>query len=248
MSMRWYDAEGCIESTSINIIQHLPLLVVFLDIMQRSKRLRGYSDAKTNVNGIGRIHTDTEIGPHFESSGRRTYGASFSLKSNIPLPIISDLDTSSGSNTTTIDEAQHFFKVTWPEIRRDKEPCILRVALERAAKYLPVEHQEAVTGHLSNIVRFEEVEGTSTATIRRLLGLPTTDSRVQLWTISKKLSGLETLLDPMEFWKAFLEIIRYMLYFPGCLLRSTDSITTRSLPAVAHWYCSRRRQLEQLHG
>ena len=90
MSMRWYDAEGCIESTSINIIQHLPLLVVFLDIMQRSKRLRGYSDAKTNVNGIGRIHTDTEIGPHFESSGRRTYGASFSLKSNIPLPIVSE--------------------------------------------------------------------------------------------------------------------------------------------------------------
>jgi len=154
--------------------------------------------------------------------------------------IVSDLGTSSGPNTTTTDDAQHFFKVTWPEIHRDKEPRILRVALDRAAKYLPVEHQEAVTGHLSNIVRFEEVEGTSTATIRRLLGLPTTDSRVQLWTISKKLSGLETLLDPMEFWKAIWEIIRCMLNFTVRLLLSTDSIMIRPLPTMADWYCSWR--------
>ena len=194
-----------------------------MDVIQRSKRLRGYGSAKTDLDGIGTIHTDTGTRLHFELSGRRTYGANFTLKSGTPLPTISNLDASSGFNNAAPDDAQHFFKVAWPEICRDNEPHILRVALDRAAKHLPIEHQEAVTGHLPNIVQFQEVEGTSTAIIRRLLGLPTTDSRVQLWTASKKLSGLETLLDPMEFWKVFWEIIRCMSDFTVCLFLSTDS-------------------------
>jgi len=212
--------------------------------MQRSKRLRGYGNAKTSLDCIGTIHTDAGIRPHFELSGRRTYGANFTLKSGTPLPTVSDLNASSGSDNPAPGDAQHFFKVAWPEICRDNEPHILRVALDRAAKHLPVEHQEAVTGHLPNIVQFQEVEGTSTAIIRRLLGLPTTDSRVQLWTVSKKLSGLETLLDPMEFWKAIWEIIRCMLNFMVRLLLSTDSIMIRSLPTMAHWHCPWRNQLE----
>jgi len=170
------------------------------------------------------------------------------LKSGTPLPTISNLDASSGFNNAAPDDAQHFFKVAWPEICRDNGPHILRVALDRAAKHLPIEHQEAVTGHLPNIVQFQEVEGTSTAIIRRLLGLPTTDSRVQLWTVSKKLSGLETLLDPTEFWKAFWEIIRCMSDFTVCLLLSTDSIMIRPSPIMAHWHCSWGHQSEYLHA
>jgi len=95
LSIKWYDAEGCIESTPIDIIQHLHLLVVVLNIIQRSKRLRGYGDAKTSLDSIGTVHMDTAVGPNFELSGRRTFGASFTLKPSTPLPTASNLNTSS---------------------------------------------------------------------------------------------------------------------------------------------------------
>lgn len=285
MSVRWYDAEGCIESAPIDIIRHLPLLIVFMDVIQRSKRLRGYGDAKTILDDIGTIHTDTATRPNFELSGRRMYGASFTLKPSTPPPIASNLNASpetAAPGAVTIDpngtsgdsaapvnnhtpmqtrattrrktdpdpdplkaeDAQHFFKVSWPERSRKKEPDILQVALDRVRDYLPVEHQEAVTGHLPNIVHFREVEGTSTAIIRQLLGLPTTGSRVQFWMVSKRLSGLATLVEPKAFLRAFWEIIRCMLNFAGCSLHLTNSIMARSLSTMADWYCSRRHQLE----
>jgi len=118
-------------------------------------------------------------------------------------------------HTPSVEDAQYFFKVAWPEISRRKESLIIQTALERAEKLLPVEHQAAVMEHMPNVIQSQEVEGTSTAIVRRLLGLPVTGSRVQHWMISRKLSKLETIVgEPEAFWKAYWEIIRCMSLLP----------------------------------
>lgn len=167
---------------------------------------------KKSLDSIGTVHMDTAVGPNFELSGRRTFGASFNLKPSTPLPVVSNLNTSSdragpddvalnynaipGHSAALVndytpteahsstrrknnpnpvhpkaEDAQHFLKISWPKISRQKEPAILRIASDRVKNHLPLEHPEAVMGHLPSIVQFREVEGTSTATIRQLLGL-----------------------------------------------------------------------------
>jgi len=121
-----------------------------------------------------------------------------------------------GPHTLNAEDAQYFFKVAWPEISRQKESLIIQTALERAENLLPVEHQASVMEHMPNVIQSQEVEGTSTAIIRRLLGLSVTGSRVQHWMISRKLSKLETIIgEPEAFWKAYWEIIRCMSLLPG---------------------------------
>ncbi|KAK0449041.1 uncharacterized protein EV420DRAFT_788562 [Desarmillaria tabescens] len=81
LSLRWYDAEGCIVTQPIDIIGRLPLFVVMVIILQRfDATMWGFSDvqiSQTTENGPVSfcLESDKAKGTRFQLVGRRTFGA-----------------------------------------------------------------------------------------------------------------------------------------------------------------------------
>ena len=74
LSLRWYDAQGCIESEPFNFLENLPLFITMIIIFQRyTPYLWGITQqdsSKVDINGHT-FHID-EVPSRFQLHGRRT--------------------------------------------------------------------------------------------------------------------------------------------------------------------------------
>ena len=114
-----------------------------------------------------------------------------------------------------------FFKSSWAECGRDKEPEILRVAYERANKYLPENCRKMVTNHLPVVEASKECGSVSTLIIRLFMkqagglseiseGTMKKQARVQILMVTKKLLKVTDVPDAYLVWKGVWEINRCM--------------------------------------
>ena len=117
-----------------------------------------------------------------------------------------------------------FFKSSWTECRRDKEPEIIATAHERAEKHLKEKDRPSVTDHIPHVITWEAQEETSTMIIRGLIGkfmrretingenAAEDSSRVRAWMVSRRLAKISDLRNADEVWKADWEYILCMLF------------------------------------
>ena len=289
LSLRWYDAQGCIESIGFDFVKRLPLFVVLVMILQRfSSRGLGLYQRDASQVIVDNFTFDIEEGSQvFQLFGRRTFGSPVSLRlkdtvclgdenaTNLttrhdtlhahchPYQPISEESTSStptlcpenlnDMNELTKVEAvpDHissldaevkdesvdvssevvkevkpslytkpwFFKSSWKEDFRDSEYNIIRVARERAVKYLK-EYSGMVTNHIPKVKAGETCTSFSTSRVRVFMKNvggnmdPGGDhieqhSRTRVWMVTRKLKPI-TKLKADDFWKVFWDIVRCM--------------------------------------
>ena len=114
-----------------------------------------------------------------------------------------------------------FFKSSWAECGSDKEPEIIRVAYERANKYLPENCRKMVTNHLPVVEASKECGSVSTLIIRLFMkqagglseiseGTMKKQARVQILMVTKKLLKVTDVPDAYLVWKGVWEINRCM--------------------------------------
>ena len=206
LSLQWYDAQGCIQSDAIDVMEETPLFVTLIMVLQRLDRMMwGISQGALKVveHGVGSsAELNTECRGRFELVGRRSYCASVTK---------SEEDTAA---TTSF-----FLKSRWAEERQEyKEPDIIRIAHDRASKLLPKEYRDMITMHIPDVVASGECTTESTMRIRLLMkkagGLEDMCidciyqyARVQVVLVTKKLQPVDD-LSPIEFWRVFWDIIR----------------------------------------
>ncbi|KAH6904219.1 hypothetical protein BKA70DRAFT_1432418 [Coprinopsis sp. MPI-PUGE-AT-0042] len=235
LSLKWYDAEGCIETESIDIISHLPLMVVMLIIFQRfDHRMRGVAcvETKASINGedleFDIPHTAFSPwqlrGTHTTATVPVRKGRGVARPANGPishghspetdLPFQANLGTDAPLATLR----DTFFKFSWREEARDPEGVVIATAKERARYYLPMQRQspELVTDHLPDVKSYREYETLSTRHIRACLGLDTKESRVPTLMISRKYQPFSG-VKPSDFRTAIWQVIccHYLLWQIG---------------------------------
>lgn len=203
LTLRWYDAQGCFESEEIDIVDQMPLFVVFLLILQRfSKEMWGikFEHAQTLDTGDETYKLDEDAHCRFELVGRRTFGSSAVRVSG----------SSAGP--------EMFFKSSWVKCRDSKEPTVLGTARERANTRLPEGYRRMVTDHIPSMAASRVCRTENTATIRELILEADGDAqftkddvrkyaRERVWLITRKLEPIQE-LDPADFWKVFWEMVR----------------------------------------
>ncbi|KAG2064204.1 hypothetical protein BDR04DRAFT_1035880, partial [Suillus decipiens] len=92
-------------------------------------------------------------------------------------------------------------KLFWPEEARQSEPEILEEV------YKIAKEDPDVSGHVPEMVWFHKFEGTSTAIIRKALGIDDTGSRVLYIIVFRKLYPITTLSGD-EFLLAWWEVVK----------------------------------------
>jgi len=202
LTLLWYDPQGCIQSSRIDIVRQLPLLVLLVTMQQQSDFWLGWPPTEIPPK-YRMVH---KCAPRFQLVGRMTSCAE-----------VHAVDSSTKVSGTK--EAEHYFKSSWPEDDRVKEHIIVATAKIRAGKLLLPEFQGFVLEHLPEINVTAVVQGSCTAIIRVLLDLPTEGCRTQYLMISKKLSSVRNIVNDTSFKRVFLEIIRGKFYFcpRGCV-------------------------------
>ena len=82
LSLRWYDAQGCIESIGFDFVKRLPLFVVMVMIFQRfSPCALGLSQPDASHVTVDNLTFDIEEDrPLFQLFGRHTFGSAVSLR------------------------------------------------------------------------------------------------------------------------------------------------------------------------
>lgn len=209
LSVRYYDAEGCVESFSFDILEHLPVFVLMVMIFQRfSPELWGLAQrdaSKMNIDEstfyLEPQTAEDEVGARFQLFGRRSFAAA-------------------ASSDPSADTYTLFCKSSWAESTRTKEPDIINIAHERANKLLPGKYSEMVTKHIPEVVKSRVCNEASTATFRLFLELVWSTqitqikkeeikkrARVNVLLVTHQLKQI-TVLKPSEFWKVFWEINR----------------------------------------
>lgn len=106
LEVLWYDPQGCVRTTPIDIIDQLPLLMVLVQAQRRSDYLSGLRNTAV-PEGFDLI---SETSPRFQLAGRMT--SCGKLKASAP------------SISTQISGDAHFLKSCWPEDVRQKEHAI----------------------------------------------------------------------------------------------------------------------------
>ncbi len=143
LEVLWYDPQGCVRTTPIDIVNQLPLLIVLVRAQRRSKYLSGLR--KTPVPGnFDLINQPT---PRFQLVGRMTSWGK--LKASTP--------SLTSTKISDEDGATHFFKSAWPEDIRPREHVIIATAITRANNYLPQGFRRFVLDHLPTISVADEI-------------------------------------------------------------------------------------------
>jgi len=216
LNVLWYDPQGCIQSSSIDIVEQLALLVVLVKLQQQSDFWTGWPD--TELPGYSMIH---KCAPRFQLVGRMTSCADLIAETENHM-------TGSATGIPGVEEAEYYFKSSWPEDSRPKENFVIEEAQRRVRQYLPKQQQKFVLDHLPQVLLSKLVGKSCTAIVRDLLGLPTEGSRTQYLMVSKKLTGVRTIVDDYEMFKrVYLDIIR------GTLISVLASLLV--LTFLAHW-------------
>ena len=91
LSLRWYDAQGCIQSRDFDFMEQLPLFVLMIMIFQRfTPGALGLSQRDpTKVEVGGKSFYINEEAQQFQLHGRRTFGSPASTEPILP-PVQSD--------------------------------------------------------------------------------------------------------------------------------------------------------------
>ncbi|KAH6904266.1 hypothetical protein BKA70DRAFT_1432476 [Coprinopsis sp. MPI-PUGE-AT-0042] len=223
ISLRWYDPQGCIFTTPVDIVSQLPLFVALIALFQRfNKQMHGSAsfELKAVIQGeeIPFDIPDTSATP-WQLKGRHTVTASPIRKGSkgvVTAPAAHpghSIGTRAATKAAAAVQASSppeklrdlFFKLTWREEVRSPEGYIIQTAKDRANRYLP--HPEWVTDHLPDVKYYGEYRSMSTKHIRLALGIISDDHRVPTIMLSTKLVTFDD-VDPLEFSQRFWEIIR----------------------------------------
>lgn len=221
--MRWYDPQGCIFTTPVDIVSQLPLLVALIVLFQRfNYHMHGNAcfELKAVIEGeeIPFDIPDTTACP-WQLKGRHTVTASPIRKGSggvIPTPAAHpthSIGTRAATRAAAAVVARSppdklrdlFFKLTWREEVRSPEGYIIQTAMDRANRYLP--RPEWVTDHLPDVKYYGEYQHLSTKHIRLALGIVSEDHRVPTIMLSTRLLPFDD-INPAEFSQRFWEIIR----------------------------------------
>jgi hypothetical protein len=127
LNVLWYDPQGCIRSSSIDIVKQLALLIVLVKLQQRSDFWTGWSDTK--VPGYRMMH---KCAPRFQLVGRMTSCADLVAETEKP-----DHTMDNAMGIPSVEEAKHFFNSSWPEDSRPKENFVIEEAKRKVHQYLP---------------------------------------------------------------------------------------------------------------
>lgn len=222
MEVYWYDSQGPIKSRRIDIIMHLPLLLIFVQATCQKclRRRSGLLEGAKIPEGYKPVEVDGSQGRRFQLVGRMTYGCYLAACTTPPTGPGSSTVVGRRTKNSTVGRSEQsapietasmaapfFFKVSWPEDDRLKEADIIRTIPDKIRK-LAERYHDFVTNHIPHVVEANTVSGSSTAIIRIALELPTDGSRTQYWMISARLESLDYCLSDKDFDRVYWEIIR----------------------------------------
>lgn len=223
MSLRWYDAQGVIESEPLDILKQLPIFVMMIVIFQRfNLYMWGVSQrdaSKVEVDGQ-KFCLDYVPTP-FQLCGRRTTGTFAEHEScltdgNEGEDVLHNANQ--GFRQNKKKKKRLFFKSSWKEICRGKEYEIIKVGRKRLRRLLPKMYQPMVKNHIPQVIASQECTSESTAVIRFFLDeaegnalaggeINQKGARVMVWMVTPRLRPIHT-LDPANFWRVYWDIIR----------------------------------------
>ncbi|KAG1864943.1 hypothetical protein DFJ58DRAFT_866135 [Suillus subalutaceus] len=203
----WFDRHHTIQCAGINFVQDLPRFVVLLFIMQRMgyKQWGLHPLFEPEPGYEGEIIVECED----KDKGNRDKEGQ-DKKKRVDLI----LDLKSKKRMT------HFGLrgPLWPEEARQSEPEILEEV------YKIAQEDPDVLGHVPEMVWFHKFEGTSTAIIRKALGIDDTGSRALYIIVFRKLDPITTLSGD-ELLLAWWEVVKckspvlFLLFITHSLLQ-----------------------------
>jgi len=208
----WYfDRQDAIQCAGFNFIQDLPRFMVLLLIMQRMQNVQwGLNPLFARATGSApQIHVeDKDLGSvdlkfivdtedrttHYGLRGRATNV--FPVESKRLSQLMQQHPSENSSNEMVA-------KLYWPEEARESEADILRKVQEFAEDY-----PDDVKGHIPEMVWFHKFDETSTANIRKTLGIddPERGSRVLYIIVFRKLLPI-TSLKGDDFLRAWWQVV-----------------------------------------
>ncbi|KAG1772481.1 hypothetical protein EV702DRAFT_1033620 [Suillus placidus] len=226
----WFDRQHTIQCAGINFVQDLPRFVVLLLIMQRMGYeqwgLHPLFEPKPGHQGeIIVEYEENEDKQDKDNRDKKGQDKKKSKKKRVDLTLDMKLDQRTthfglrGRATTVfpvkskalsaLPQRSHFrnkstefvAKLFWPEEARQSEPEILEEV------YKIANEDPDVLGHVPEMVWFHKFEGTSTAIIRKALGIDDTGSRVLYIIVFRKLDPITTLSGD-EFLLAWWEVVK----------------------------------------
>ncbi|KIK32859.1 hypothetical protein CY34DRAFT_814033 [Suillus luteus UH-Slu-Lm8-n1] len=221
----WFDRQHTIQCAGINFILDLPRFMVLLFIMQRmgykqwglhplfepepeytGEIIVEYEEDNGNLNKQGqdkrksqKKHVDLTL--NLKSPERKTH---FGLRGRATtvFPVKSKALSALPRRPHSLNESTEFVaKLFWPEEARRSEPEILEEV------YKIANEEDDVMGHVPDMVWFHKFEETSTAIIRKALGIDDTGSRVLYIIVFRKLDPITTLSGD-EFLLAWWEVVK----------------------------------------
>lgn len=221
----WFDRQHTIQCAGINFIKDLPRFMVLLFIMQRMgyKQWGLHPLFEPEPEYTGEIiveyeeHSDNldKQGQNKRKSQKKRVDLTLDLKSlertthfglrgraTTVFPVKSKVLSALPRRPHSLNESTEFVaKLFWPEEARRSEPEILEEVYKIASK------EDDVKGHVPDMVWFHKFEETSTAIIRKALGIDDTGSRVLYIIVFRKLDRITTLSGD-EFLLAWWEVVK----------------------------------------
>ncbi|KAG2048642.1 hypothetical protein BDR06DRAFT_1024315 [Suillus hirtellus] len=219
----WFDRQHAIQCAGINFVQDLPRFVVLLFIMQRMgyKQWGLHPLFEPEPGYEGEIIVEYEDDTNKDDRDKK--GQDKRKRVDLTLDLRSEKRTThfglQGRATTVfpvrskalsaLPRRSHFLnestelvaKLFWPEEARQSEPEILEEVYKIASA------DPDVLGHVPEMVWFYKFEDTSTAIIRKALGIDDAGSRVLYIIVFRKLVPITT-LSGEEFLRAWWEVVK----------------------------------------
>ncbi|KAG1840485.1 hypothetical protein DFJ58DRAFT_689182 [Suillus subalutaceus] len=204
----WYfDREDAIQCAGINFIQDLPRFLVLLLAMQRmGDEQWGHNSKFTHVPGVSCdvVIGDVDLKFDLKSDTRTTHFGLRGRATNVFSVQSKYLSDQKKRDICGNDTNELVAKLYWPEERRQSEDEILQNVYAIASK------ESTVKGHVPDMVWFHRFDETSTAKIRRSLGIQDPDaergSRVLYIIVFRKLVPI-TSLSGDEFLSAWWQVV-----------------------------------------
>ncbi|KAG2113446.1 uncharacterized protein F5147DRAFT_46113 [Suillus discolor] len=219
----WFDRQDMIPCAGINFVQDLPRFVVLLFIMQRMGYKQwglhplfepepGYEgeiiveyEDNTNKDDWDKKGQDKrkriDLTLDLRSEKSMTY---FGLRGRATtvVPVKSKALSALPRRSYFLNESTELVaKLFWPEEARQSEPEILEEV------YKIAKDDPDVLGHVPEMVWFHKFEDTSTAIIRKALGIDDAGSQVLYIIVFRKLDPITT-LSGEEFLLAWWEVVK----------------------------------------
>ncbi|KAG2036609.1 hypothetical protein BDR03DRAFT_921315 [Suillus americanus] len=218
----WFDRHHTIQCAGINFVQDLPRFVVLLFIMQRMGYkqwgLHPLFEPEPGYEGEIIVECEDKDKGNRDNEGqdkKKRVDLTLDLKSKKRMthfglrgratsvfPVKSKVLSALPRRSHFLNESTELVaKLFWPEEARQSEPEILEEV------YKIAQEDPDVLGHVPEMVWFHKFEGTSTAIIRKALGIDDTGSRALYIIVFRKLDPITTLSGD-ELLLAWWEVVK----------------------------------------